>query len=137
MRYLASPIPFELPRTHEEVVSVVGVSLILSSSVPFFFEPNFTARVAPLAAALRIQAQASSNRGKGEDGGCVDTNAYPPIVYGEFLKSKVSGNFSEEATARSGKVGRYWGHVGTVVADMWQRCMLVVGLSRNRHIEDL
>ena len=95
------------PLTHEGVVSVVDVSLILPSSVPFFFEPNFTAHVAPLAAALRIQAQSSSNRDKSEDGGCVDTSTYPPVVYGEFLKRKVTGNFSDEATGRSGKVGRY------------------------------
>jgi hypothetical protein len=87
------------------VVVVVGASLTLLSSVPFFFEPNFTARVAPLAAALRIQAQSLSNGGEG--GEKVDTSAYPPVVYGEFLKSKVAGNFSEEAIAGSGKMGRY------------------------------
>jgi hypothetical protein len=82
-------------------------SLILPSSVPFFFEPNFTAHVAPLAAALRIQAQSRPDgEGGGDgDGGKVDTSAYPPVVYGEFLKSKVAGNFSEDAT--SGKTGRY------------------------------
>jgi len=76
-------------------------------SVPFFFEPNVTANVAPLTAALRIQAQASSNGESGRDGENVDTSAYPPVVYGEFLKRKVAGNFSEEATAKAGKTGRY------------------------------
>ena len=81
--------------------------LILYSSVPFFFESNFTACVAPLAAALRIQAQSLSNGDGGRDGECVNTCAYPPVVYGDFLKRKVAGNFSERATAKSGKMGRY------------------------------
>lgn len=89
------------------VVLVVHVSLIPSSSVPFFFEPNFTACVAPLAAAVRIQAQSLSNGDGGRDEECVDTSAYPPVVYGDFLERKVAGNFSEEATAKSGKMGRY------------------------------
>lgn len=33
--------------------------LLAHISVPFFFEPNFTARVAPLPAALRIQADST------------------------------------------------------------------------------
>jgi len=86
-------------------VVVEEALLILPCSVPFFFEPNFTAHVAPLAAALRIQAQSRPDGDEGEDGGKVDTSAYPPMVYGEFLKSKVAGNFSEDAT--SGKKGRY------------------------------
>ena len=72
------------------VVLVVNLSLKLSSSVPFFFEPNFTACVATLAAALRIQAQSLSNGDGGRDGEYVDTSAYPPVVYGDFLDQKES-----------------------------------------------
>lgn len=50
-------------------------------SIPFFFEPNFDAHVKPLAAALRIQ--------NGESG----EKEYQPVVYGDFLLSKVSSNF--------------------------------------------
>ncbi|KAF8630836.1 hypothetical protein AX17_005195 [Amanita inopinata Kibby_2008] len=48
-------------------------------SIPFFFEPNFDALVKPLAAALR----------KGDG-----VTARQPAVYGQFLISKVGGNFS-------------------------------------------
>ncbi|KAF9464175.1 Clavaminate synthase-like protein [Collybia nuda] len=63
-------------------------------SIPFFFEPNFSANVKPLAAALRIQAE--------ED---VEATGRPlvhrtPVVYGDFLLSKVGNNFS-------GSKGRY------------------------------
>ena len=87
------------------VDEVIADTTALPCSVPFFFEPNFTAHVAPLAAALRIQAQSRSDDDQGGDGGKVDTSAYPAVVYGEFLKSKVASNFSEDAT--SGKTGRY------------------------------
>ncbi|KAF7365225.1 Oxoglutarate 3-dioxygenase [Mycena venus] len=57
-------------------------------SVPFFFEPNFDARVKPLAAANRIQ---------GTTGTVPDKQ---PVVYGEFLMAKVGNNFT-------GGKGRY------------------------------
>ncbi|KAJ7670216.1 hypothetical protein B0H17DRAFT_1086060 [Mycena rosella] len=50
-------------------------------SVPFFFEPNFSAHVKPLAAAKRIQ---------GTDG----IPEKKSVVYGEFLVAKVGNNFA-------------------------------------------
>ncbi|KAJ7644122.1 hypothetical protein FB45DRAFT_896994 [Roridomyces roridus] len=47
--------------------------------VPFFFEPNFDALIQPLAAVKRIQGSAPEKK---------------PVVYGEFLMGKVSGNFA-------------------------------------------
>ncbi|KAF8133667.1 hypothetical protein EV363DRAFT_1430224 [Boletus edulis] len=52
--------------------------------IPFFFEPNFTARVAPLPVAVRALAE------KGD----TPNEVYKPIVYGEFLMKKVGSNFS-------------------------------------------
>ncbi|KAJ7600557.1 hypothetical protein C8J56DRAFT_910602 [Mycena floridula] len=52
-------------------------------SIPFFFEPNFTAKVEPLQAASRIL------EGKEDDG-----KQYEPVVYGEFLMKKVGNNFA-------------------------------------------
>lgn len=62
-------------------------------SLPFFFEPNFDALVKPLAAVVRAQ-EASGEK--------IDNDIYTPVVYGEFLKSKVTNNFSDTipATAR-------------------------------------
>ncbi|KAJ7784577.1 hypothetical protein B0H16DRAFT_1402573 [Mycena metata] len=51
-------------------------------SVPFFFEPNFSAHVQPLAAAKRIQEAAGSVAEK------------KSIVYGDFLMAKVGNNFA-------------------------------------------
>ncbi|KAG8925775.1 hypothetical protein FRC01_009727 [Tulasnella sp. 417] len=62
-------------------------------SLPFFFEPNFDALVKPLAAVVRAQ-EASGEK--------IDDGTYAPVVYGEFLKSKVTNNFSE-ATPGKGK----------------------------------
>jgi isopenicillin N synthase-like dioxygenase len=47
-------------------------------SVPFFFEPDFEARIAPLGTCLR------------DTGGVAK---YEEVVYGDFLRSKVEGNF--------------------------------------------
>ncbi|KIY67560.1 Clavaminate synthase-like protein [Cylindrobasidium torrendii FP15055 ss-10] len=58
-------------------------------SIPFFFEPNFTADVRPLDAALRRQ--------KGQ----ANAKVYEPQVYGEFLMKKVGSNFA------GGKKDRY------------------------------
>ncbi|EJC98113.1 Clavaminate synthase-like protein [Fomitiporia mediterranea MF3/22] len=52
--------------------------------IPFFFEPNFTARVEPLAAALRLQKDSIQPA----------YAHYEPVVYGEFLLKKVAGNFA-------------------------------------------
>ncbi|KAF9267439.1 Clavaminate synthase-like protein [Marasmius fiardii PR-910] len=52
--------------------------------VPFFFEPNFGALVKPLAAAKRIK----------EAENIVDKRTYEPVIYGDFLLSKVGNNFA-------------------------------------------
>jgi len=51
-------------------------------SIPFFFEPNFSAHIKPLDAALRLQS------GNGDD-------IKKPVVYGEFLLNKVTTNFDK------------------------------------------
>lgn len=57
----------------------------IRTSVPFFFEANFDAYVEPLDAALRIQeAQGDSEALKHKKAG---------VVYGDWLKKKVGGNF--------------------------------------------
>lgn len=63
-------------------------------SVPFFFEPNFGARVGVLSAARRRAAEEGREIveiGKGEEGGYERNGG--EVVYGEFLLGKVSGNF--------------------------------------------
>ncbi|KAA1470004.1 Clavaminate synthase-like protein [Dentipellis sp. KUC8613] len=64
-------------------------------SIPFFFEPNFTANIAPLPAALRIQdgltATAADVRRRAEG---KPKKVYKPTVYGDFLKHKVGSNFA-------------------------------------------
>jgi hypothetical protein len=88
-------------------------------SIPFFYEPAFDALVEPLPAALRIQADSASpphpNRfapihaptledlkagratlaepSLSASGMSAATRKYEPVVYGEFLLKKVSGNF--------------------------------------------
>jgi hypothetical protein len=56
--------------------------------IPFFFEPNFTANVVPLRAALRLltsqDKESSSN----------DKQTYKSVVYGDFLLRKVDTNFA-------------------------------------------
>ncbi|KAJ8080588.1 hypothetical protein AAF712_003034 [Marasmius tenuissimus] len=54
-------------------------------SIPFFFEPNFTAEVKPLAAAKRIKEAQNIDSEK----------TYKPVVYGDFLLSKVTNNFAD------------------------------------------
>ncbi|KAG8804511.1 hypothetical protein FRC16_007920 [Serendipita sp. 398] len=61
-------------------------------SVPFFFEPNFDALVEPTDAALHI-LRASKNAKEVE----LLKAQYPSVVYGEFLKSKVGGNFTSDS----------------------------------------
>lgn len=69
-------------------------SLNSTCRVPFFFEPNFTALVQPSPAALRIHNSEKANENASVEG------AYPPIVYGDFLKGKVGGNFTDESQPR-------------------------------------
>lgn len=54
--------------------------------IPFFFEPNFDAKVEVLDAARRLQA------GQTQDD---NRKNYSPVVYGDFLTKKVGGNFAE------------------------------------------
>ncbi|KAH7928396.1 Clavaminate synthase-like protein [Leucogyrophana mollusca] len=61
--------------------------------IPFFFEPNFSANVTPLPAAFRIQ-------GKDSVEALTDSKTYGPVVYGDFLLQKVSGNFAIEGKGR-------------------------------------
>jgi hypothetical protein len=63
------------------------------ASIPFFFEPNFDAEVAPLEAARRIQKDLSVLGGKHHTSKQVLENKYEPVVYGDFLRRKVSNNF--------------------------------------------
>lgn len=72
-------------------------------SLPFFFEPNFDTLVKPLAAVVRAQ-DASGEK--------INDGTYAPVVYGEFLKSKVTTNFSEATPGRdrSREVPR-WGWI--------------------------
>ena len=63
--------------------------MYLLPRIPFFFEPNFTAHVQPLAAALRLQEHETAN----ETGQELKLNKYQPVVYGNFLLGKVGNNF--------------------------------------------
>jgi len=62
---------------------------LTDASIPFFFEPNFDTKVAPLEAARRIQKDLSLIT-EGHD---TAKNEYEPIVYGDFLREKVRNNF--------------------------------------------
>ena len=63
------------------------------ASIPFFFEPNFDAEVAPLEAARRIQKDLSLLGGKHYTSKQVPEKKYEPVVYGDFLRGKVGNNF--------------------------------------------
>ncbi|EIW80964.1 Clavaminate synthase-like protein [Coniophora puteana RWD-64-598 SS2] len=58
--------------------------------IPFFFEPNFSANVTPLPAALRI---IEKNRS-------LETKEYAPVKYGDFLLRKVTNNFAVDGKGR-------------------------------------
>ncbi|KAI0269838.1 Clavaminate synthase-like protein [Gloeopeniophorella convolvens] len=61
--------------------------------IPFFFEPNFTANIAPLDAALRIQEGMVLTTEKRHPAEELPEKIYEPTVYGDFLLKKVGGNF--------------------------------------------
>lgn len=65
--------------------------LQLFSSIPFFFEPNFDAVVAPLAAAHRIQDELPGEHHLNKR---QLKKTYVPTQYGEFLLRKIGGNFA-------------------------------------------
>ncbi|KAI0648083.1 Clavaminate synthase-like protein [Trametes meyenii] len=56
--------------------------------IPFFYEPNFDARIEPLQAALRIQEEDRKVRGV-----LGPRKTYQPVIYGNFLLKKVGSNF--------------------------------------------
>ncbi|GAA5868408.1 hypothetical protein JCM1840_006982 [Sporobolomyces johnsonii] len=59
-------------------------------SIPFFYEPNFDALIEPLPSALRLRSQQHADAS--------DPEQLPkPVVYGDFLRSKVSNNFADSA----------------------------------------
>ena len=60
------------------------------SSIPFFFEPNFDALVKPFKSATRLSAKE----------GLVLEQDRKPVVYGDFLISKVGNNFEKEGKGR-------------------------------------
>jgi isopenicillin N synthase-like dioxygenase len=62
-------------------------SQLREASIPFFFEPNFNAEIAPLEAARRVQKD--SNPTPEQIG-----KIYEPTVYGNFLLKKVRNNFA-------------------------------------------
>jgi len=71
-------------------------------SIPFFFEPNFDALVRPLPAALRIlDAEASDAKCTESSASAEGRRMHTPVIYGDFLLSKVSNNFA------TGGRGRY------------------------------
>lgn len=60
---------------------------VIMHRIPFFFEPNFDARIEALPAALRLQDKSGGEH--------IDDvpRRYEPVIYGEFLKRKVANNF--------------------------------------------
>ncbi|KAF9220945.1 Clavaminate synthase-like protein [Gyrodon lividus] len=58
--------------------------------IPFFFEPNFTANVKPLAPAIRLTAESAK----------APERVYEPVVYGNFLLNKVGHNFATEGKGK-------------------------------------
>jgi isopenicillin N synthase-like dioxygenase len=67
--------------------------LLTDASIPFFFEPNFDAKVVPLEAARRIQKDLSLNAEKHRSSKPAQKKIYEPVVYGDFLREKVRNNF--------------------------------------------
>ena len=63
------------------------------TSIPFFFEPNFDTNVAPLEAARRLQKDLNLGKEKHHTTKEVQEKTYEPVVYGDFLRGKVSSNF--------------------------------------------
>jgi isopenicillin N synthase-like dioxygenase len=61
--------------------------------IPFFFEPNFDAVIRPLAVVSRLKGE---EPGKNVDAGALRR----PVVYGDFLVSKVGNNFESAGKGR-------------------------------------
>jgi len=66
---------------------------LTETSIPFFFEPNFTAEIAPLEAVRRIQED-SSCAAEGHHTSKQVRKVYEPTIYGDFLRNKVRNNFA-------------------------------------------
>ena len=66
------------------------------ASIPFFFEPNFDTKVAPLEAARRIQTELSLNTERLRSSKLAQKKIYEPVVYGDFLREKVRNNFDHD-----------------------------------------
>jgi len=62
-------------------------------SIPFFFEPNFDAKIAPIEAARRIQDDLSRTTERHHTSEQI-RKAYEPTIYGNFLLTKVRNNFA-------------------------------------------
>jgi len=76
-------------------LSLFSKSPLTATSIPFFFEPNFDAKVAPLAAARRIQEDLSRDSEKHSTSE-QNRKTYEPMIYGDFLMKKVRNNFAGE-----------------------------------------
>jgi len=67
--------------------------LLTGASIPFFFEPNFDTKVAPLDAVRRIQKDLSQITEKYHPSEQDRKEVYEPVIYGDFLREKVRNNF--------------------------------------------
>lgn len=76
---------------------VIHQGLNYRVSIPFFYEPAFDAIVAPLPTAVALQTKSLGYAAP----------LKPAIVYGDFLSSKVSGNFSKSIGGGVGGGGKY------------------------------
>ncbi|KAF8326982.1 uncharacterized protein EI90DRAFT_2975353 [Cantharellus anzutake] len=66
-------------------------------SIPFFFEPNFDALVRSLPAASRALDAANSKESSVTN---ISGKIYEPVIYGDFLLSKVTNNFVGDRKGR-------------------------------------
>jgi hypothetical protein len=81
--YREYSIFFPKPRPRRETIHLLNNLL---SRIPFFFEPNFDAVVRPLTVVSRLNDE---EPGKKSEVGPLRR----PVVYGDFLWSKVKNNF--------------------------------------------
>jgi isopenicillin N synthase-like dioxygenase len=78
----------------EWIYIVLRTHTLTDASIPFFFEPKFDAKVAPLEAARRIQKDLHLVTEKHHNSKQVPEKVYEPVVYGDFLREKVGHNFA-------------------------------------------
>ena len=84
------------PVYREWILSRSSNPLLTGASIPFFFEPNFDTKVAPLEAARRIQTELSLNTERLRSSKLAQKKIYEPVVYGDFLREKVRNNFDHD-----------------------------------------